>query len=182
MRIVPAVYVMVAAVPWLFLLARSDWKTRTLPNRLTLGGSAVILAWLFGWGGVPLVLNGLLGGVIAGGILLIPFLIRAAGAGDVKYLFAGGLLVGYPAVFPMLLLTSLYGVVLGIGMQIAGRLDGARIRHILHCLFDFRYDRKAGAEGLPDRASEKVRVPFGVAISAGIFTTLLLRIIGEYRT
>ena len=37
------------------------------------------------------------GGVLA---LLIPFLIRAAGGGDVKFIFAGGLLVGFPAVFP----------------------------------------------------------------------------------
>ena len=182
MRIVPTIYVMIAALPWLIVLACSDWKNRTLPNRLTLGGSAVILAWHFGWGGVPFVLNGLLGGVIAGGILLIPFLIRAAGAGDLKYLFAGGLLVGYPAVFPMLFLTSIYGLLLGIGMQIAGKLDGARIRHYLHCLFDLRYDRAAGRKNLPDRSSEKVRVPFGVAISAGIFTILVLRIIGEYRT
>ena len=54
----------------------------------------LILVFLFLAGGLPRVLNGLLGGAVAGGILLIPFLLRAAGAGDLKFLFAGGLLTG----------------------------------------------------------------------------------------
>lgn len=180
MHVTPTVYVITAATPWLFLLARHDWKDRTLPNRLTLGGSLVILVWLFGWGGLPCLLNGLLGGVIAGGLLLIPFLIRAAGAGDVKFLFAGGLLAGYPAVIPMIFLTSVFGLILGILMRLTGRLDPARLRHLARCLFDWRYDRAEGRKNLPDREDERVRIPFGVAIAAGIWTTLLLRIAGEY--
>lgn len=180
MRVTQTVYVIAAATPWLAALAWCDWKSRRLPNRLTLGGAAAILAWHFGWGGVPALLNSLIGGAIAGGLLLIPFLIRAAGAGDVKYIFAGGLLVGFPAVLPMLMLTSLFGLALGIVMQIAGALDGARVKHLFRCLFDWRYDRAEGRRNLPDRENEKVRVPFGVAISAGVWTTLLLRLILEY--
>ena len=131
-------------------------------------------------GGVPYLLNSLLGGIVAGALLLIPFLVRAAGAGDLKYLFAGGLLAGYPAVFPMLLLTSVFGLVLGIIMQITGRVDAARLKHFFRCACDWRYDRAEGRKNLPDRESEKVRIPFGVAISAGIWTTLLLRLAGEY--
>lgn len=180
MHITPTAYLIAAATPWLIVLGKYDWKTRTLPNRLTLGGSAVILVWLFGWGGVPYLLNSLLGGVVAGALLLIPFFVRAAGAGDLKYLFAGGLLVGYPAVFPMLLLTSVFGLVLGIVMQITGRVDAARLKHFFRCLCDWRYDRAEGRKKLPDKESETVRIPFGIAISAGIWTTLLLRLVGEY--
>ena len=180
MRVTQTVYALAAAAPWGAVLAWCDWKYRRLPNWLTLGGAAAILAWQFGWGGVPYLLNSLLGGAIAGGLLLLPFLIRAAGAGDVKYLFAGGLLVGFPAVFPMLLLASLFGLALGISMRIFGALDGARVKHLFRTLFDWRYDRADGRRDLPDREDEKVRIPFGVAISAGILTTLLLRLIGEY--
>ena len=120
------------------------------------------------------------GGAIAGGLLLIPFLIRAAGAGDVKYLCAGGLLVGFPAVLPMLLIASLAGLVLGAAMRISGALDGARVKHLFRCLFDWSYDRAEGRKTLPDREDEKARIPFGAAISVGIWTTLLLRLIGEY--
>ena len=179
MQITPTVYVIAAATPWLFVLGRSDWKSRKLPNRLTLGGSVVIVAYLLLAGGVPRLLNGLLGGVIAGGVLLLPFLLRAAGAGDLKFLFAGGLLVGFPAVFPMLILTSFLGLFLGIGMQIAGLTDPARLKHFFRCAFDWRYDRAEGRKDLPPGSDEKCRVPFGVAIAAGVWTTLLLRVIGE---
>ena len=180
MRVTQTVYVIAAATPWVVVLAWYDWRFRRLPNWLTLGGAAAILAWQFGWGGVPYLLNSLLGGAIAGGVLLIPFLIRAAGAGDVKYLFAGGLLVGFPAVLPMLFISSLTGLVLGAGMRIAGVLDGARVRHFFRCLFDWRYDRAEGRKELPDREDERARIPFGTAISVGIWTTLLLRLVGEY--
>lgn len=180
MQVTPTVYVIVAATPWLILLAVRDWKTRTLPNALTLGGAAVIAAAQFGFGGLPLLLNALLGGVVAGGVLLIPFLIRTAGAGDVKYLFAGGLLVGWPAALPMLFLTSVFGVLIGAAMQLSGRLDGARLKHLFRCLFDWRYDRAEGRRKLPDKENERVRVPFGVAISAGIWVTLLVRLYQEY--
>lgn len=179
MQITSTVYAIAAATPWLFVLGRSDWKTRKLPNHLTLGGSAVILVFLFLAGGLPRVLNGLLGGAVAGGILLIPFLLRAAGAGDLKFLFAGGLLTGWPAVVPMLLLTSVFGLFLGIGMQIAGLTDPARLKHFFRCAFDWRYDRAEGRKDLPPGSDEKCRVPFGVAIAAGVWTTLLLRVIGE---
>ena len=180
MRVTQTVYVIAAATPWVVALAWCDWRFRRLPNRLTLGGAAVILAWQFGWGGVPYLLNSLLGGAIAGGLLLIPFLIRAAGAGDVKYLFAAGLLVGYPAVLPMLLISSLSGLVLGAAMRLAGALDGARVRHFFRSIFDWRYDRAEGRKNLPDREDERARIPFGAAISVGVWTTLLLRLIGEY--
>lgn len=180
MQITPTVYVIVAATPWLFVLGKNDWKTRKLPNHLTLGGSVVILGYLLFAGGIPLLLNGLLGGAVAGGVLLLPFLLRAAGAGDVKFLFAGGLLAGWPAVFPMLVLTSLFGLFLGVGMQLAGLTDAARLKHHFRCAFDWRYDRAEGRKNLPERSDERCRVPFGIAIAAGIWTTLLLRVIGEY--
>lgn len=180
MQITSSVYEIAAATPWLIALGIQDWKTRTLPNRYTLGGFLVILVWKLGFGGLPYMLNGLLGAAVAGGMLLIPFLIRAAGGGDLKYLFAGGMLVGFPAVFPMLILTSLAGLVLGLLMQLSGHLDPSRLKHFCRCIFDWRYDRAEGRKNLPDRENEKVRVPFGVAISAGVWATLFLRVAGEY--
>ena len=82
----------------------------------------------------------------------------------------------------MLFLISVFGLLLGIVMQLSGRFDPARLKHIAHCLFDWRYDRKQGRLNLPDRENEKVRIPFGVAISLGVWGTLLLRIAGEYST
>ena len=179
MQITPTAYVIAAATPWLFALGMCDWRTRKLPNQLTLGGAAVIAVSSFFCRGVPPIGNALLGGAIAAGLLVIPFLLRAAGGGDLKFLFAGGLLVGFPAVFPMLMLTSVFGLLLGIAMQIAGLVDPARLKHFLRSAFDWRYDRAEGRKNLPPRENERCRVPFGVAIAAGIWVTLLLRMIGE---
>jgi len=175
----PSMCLAAAAVPYLVVLGWCDWRTRRLPNVLTLGGALVVLVWRAGWGGWPCLAGGLLGGVIAGALLLIPFLLRAAGAGDLKYLFTGGLLVGFPAVFPMLFLTSVCGLILGIVMQVCGRLDPARVKHLVRSVFDWRYDRAEGRKNLPGKESESVRIPFGVAISCGIGLTLLLRLLGE---
>ena len=175
----PTMWLAAAAVPYLAVLGWYDWRTRRLPNVLTFGGAVVAAVWRVGWGGWPCLAGGLLGGVIAGALLLIPFLLRAAGAGDLKYLFTGGLIVGFPAVFPMLFITSVCGLILGIVMQICGRLDLARVKHLFRSVFDWRYDRAAGRADLPSRESESVRIPFGVAISSGIGLTLLLRIAGE---
>jgi len=43
----------------------------------------------------------------------------------------------------------------------------------LRMLFDWRYDRKAAAAALPDRESDRVRVPFSIAIGAGVLLVLL---------
>ena len=175
----PTAWLALAAAPYLFVLGWCDWRTRRLPNVLTLGGALVFAVWRAGWGGLPCLVNGLIGGGIAGLLLLIPFLLRAAGAGDLKYLFSGGLLVGFPAVFPMLLLTSVCGLLLGVAMQVAGRVDPARVRHIFRSIFDWRYDRAEGRKSLPGKESESVRIPFGVAVSAGLELTILLRWLGE---
>ena len=171
--ILPMLKITVISV-WLFMLARKDWQTRTLPNYLTLSGAIVFLVWRLGWGGVPCLWSGFLGGVIASLLLLLPFLLRASGAGDIKYLFAIGSLVGFPKVFATLFLICVVGVILGFSMLLTKRLNGARLKHLFNCIFNFRYDRQKGKASLPDKEAEAVRIPFGVAISVGTFISLVL--------
>ncbi len=171
--ILPILKIAVISV-WLFMLARKDWKTRTLPNYLTLSGALVFLVWRLGWGGVSCLWSGFLGGVIAALLLLIPFLLRASGAGDIKYLFAVGILIGFPQIFATLFLICVVGVILGFSMLLTKRLNGARLKHLFNCFFNFCYDRQKGKESLPDKEAEAVRIPFGVAISAGTFISLVL--------
>ena len=45
---------------------------------------------------------------------------------------------------------------------------------VIYCFFNFCYDRQKGKESLPDKEAEAVRIPFGVAISAGTFISLVL--------
>ncbi|OQA87187.1 MAG: Type IV leader peptidase family protein [Lentisphaerae bacterium ADurb.Bin242] len=161
--------------PWLILLCRYDWRERRLPNLLTLGGAACILVWRLGWGGVPSFLDGLAGAVVCAVFLLVPLLVRAAGAGDVKMLFACGAVTGLGTVLEFLLFTSLSGLAVVVLMLLTHHADGARLKHYFRSLFDWRYDRAAGKAALPPKSSERVRVPFGLAIASGLWLTLIFK-------
>lgn len=168
---------LIAVSPWLYLLCRSDWKSRRLPNGLTLGGLAVVLIFRLGFG-VPYFLNGLWGMLICGGFLLLPVLLRAAGAGDLKMISACGAVVGLTGCLDFLMAMALSGLVLVIVMLMMKAADGARLKHYARTLFDWRYDRKAGKAALPPKDSERTRVPFGIAIAAGLWIVLGIKCVG----
>ncbi len=170
--------VLLAVTPWLFMLCRSDWKNRVLPNYLTLGGAAVALVWRFGWGGVPFFLDGLFAALLCGLFLFVPFLLRGAGAGDVKMLFAAGAVVGWNGILNLLMFVSVAGLAVAVYMQLNGMVDSSRLKHCFRCVFDWRYDRVAGRAALPPKENERVRIPFGLAVAIGLWLTLLLRCAG----
>lgn len=167
----------VLLTPWLAVLCIKDIKTRRLPNAWTLGGLAAGLAVQFGWSGVA----GLIDGLQAAGVcilfLLVPFLIRAAGAGDLKMLAACGAFVGMKQVLLLLLAVSFAGFFVAVAMIIARKVGMARMKHAFRSLFDWRYDRSAGRAALPPKEDEGSRIPFGIAIAVGTWVTLLLEAI-----
>jgi prepilin peptidase CpaA len=173
-------FALAASTPWLFFLCLGDWRKRRLPNILTLGGLAVALAFRLGWGGA-FFMDGILGALLCGLFLLIPMLVRAAGAGDVKMLAACGAVCGLGGSLHFLLATSLSGLVLVIVMLCLRAADGARLKHYARILFDWRYDRSSGGKTIPSRESEKARIPFGIAIAAGLWTVLAVTCAETFR-
>ena len=169
-----SLYLILALTPWLVVLCWYDWKWRRLPNLLTLGMAGAALGWRFGFGYLPLLADGALGGLAAGLFLLIPFLLRGAGGGDVKMLFAVGCACGLARVPMLLFCTSFAGFIMAIAMLIAGKADSSRLKHWCRCIFDWRYDRKAGAAALPVAKKESTGVPYGVAIALGMWVTLAM--------
>jgi len=163
------------AAPWLVWLSVCDIRKRELPNRLTLGGAAVMAAVSLA-AGVNYLLGSLVTAFLAACFLLLPFFLRAAGAGDVKMLFAAGLAAGPGNTLNLILLISLAGLALALVFLLAKRVDTARLKHYLRCLFDFRYDRKEGEKTLPPPETETCRVPFGVAIAAGLLLNLAFQL------
>ena len=133
-----------------------------------------------GYGGTPMLVSGLLGGLAGGAFLFVPFLMRGAGGGDVKMLFAAGVMTGlargdvmaWPRVLSLLWYTSLAGLVFGVTMILLGRADTRRLRHFFRSVFDWRYDRKAAAATLPPKTSKKVSIPFSVPITIGLLLAL----------
>jgi prepilin peptidase CpaA len=167
------VYKLLLAAPWLVALCVSDIRSRRLPNVLTLGGALAALAALWGVGGMAAMLDGLAAGALCGLFLLLPFFLRAAGGGDVKMLFACGIVAGMRHAMSLLLFMAFAGFILALVMAVAGRVDLARLKHAGRCLVDWRYDRRAGRAALPPRESERGRVPFGIAIAAGLVAALI---------
>ena len=168
---------LIAVSPWLYLLCRSDWKSRRLPNGMTLGGLAVVLIFRLGCG-LPYFMSGLWGMLICGGFLLLPVLFHAAGAGDLKMISACGAVVGLSQCLDFLLAMALSGLVLVIVMLFMKAADGARLKHYARTLFDWHYDRKAGKAALPPKDSERTRVPFGIAIASGLWIVLCINCVG----
>lgn len=172
----PSVWIffrMILLTPWLGYLCWSDAKHRRLPNVWTLGGLLVALCVQTGWHGW----SGLKGGLLSAGIavlfLLLPFILRAAGAGDVKMLAACA------AFFParempfFIMAVAFAGLVVAVAMLIMRQVSAARLKHCFRSLFDWRYDRMAGREALPPKEDERARVPFGIAIALGTWATLI---------
>ena len=170
-------YLLIFITPFLAGLCYYDCRYRRLPNYITLSLAIIGLAWRLGEGGCPVFLNGLYGGVVCGLFLLLPFLMHGAGGGDVKMLFAAGCALGMNRCGLLLMLTSLSGVILAVIMLICRQVNGQRLMHYCRVLFDFRYDRVEGRKNLPDKNDEKNRIPFGIAIAAGVWFTLILELV-----
>lgn len=172
---------LVLATPWLIWLSVCDCKRHELPNRLTFGGAAVMAAVALA-AGIDYLLGSLITAFLSMLFLLLPFFLRAAGAGDVKMLFAAGLTAGPPGpemvnLLVLIFMVSLAGLLLAVVMLLIRRVNTARLKHYLRCLFDFRYDREAGRKAMPPPDTEACRVPFGVAIAIGLWSYLLMQFI-----
>ncbi len=158
--------------PVLAVLCWKDWRTRTLPNVLTFGLGVLAVVWRVCWDGAGGVADGCLGGLAGALFLLVPYLMKAAGGGDVKMLAAAGILAGFRLCAAQLLFVSVAGLLLAGCMLATRAVSAVRVKHVFRCAFDWRYDRAKGREGLPPKSDETVRVPFGVAIAAGTLATL----------
>ena len=169
----PALVVFSLLTPYLAVLCYLDCRYRRLPNVLTLGGALVALAARYGAGGMACGNEGALGGIVCGLFLLLPFVMHAAGGGDVKMLAAVGCALGLGRVVETILFTSIAGLLLMGVFLIWGNADSSRLKHMFRSAFDWRYDRKAGRAALPPKDSERCRVPFGVAIAVGAWTALI---------
>ena len=128
---------------WSVALAAPDLRHRRLPNALTLGGAVAALALRTVAAGAEGLMDGLEGGAICAALLLLPFLLHAAGGGDVKMLFAVGCFFGSARAVGALFWISVSGLALALAFL----------------AFVPKAKRRA--------------LPFGVAISAGSLLELL---------
>jgi prepilin peptidase CpaA len=162
-----------AQIIWISALAFSfpagviDWRTRKIPNWLTVSGFAIgvgIHAWLAGWHGV---LTSLEGTGLALGILLPLVLLRALGAGDWKLMGAIGALLG-PVMMLFVLLAS---IVVTAGMAVLRMMQAGRVKSTLvnvvtlvkgFATFGLKPNPKISLDN-----PQLMKVPFGVGAAIG---------------
>jgi prepilin peptidase CpaA len=151
----------------------TDVATRRIPNKLTYLGMMVAIAGRFaleGWHGLG---SAVAGGLVGGGAFLIFYLLHAMGAGDVKLITAVGCFVGPLAAIQIVFAAAIAGGILAIVYSLwQGRLRIvlANARELIN------FHAAVGAEVHPSlnlSNPQAVRLPYGVAIAAGVVYSAL---------
>jgi len=156
----PAVFAAVAGF--------SDWRSRRIPNWLTVGGlvlGVVVSCLAEGWSGAK---SSLLGAALGLGLLL-PFVIsRSLGAGDWKLIGALGAFLGPAHLLAVLFATLLVAGVMALALVIWKRRLGETLRNIGRMLAALVTLRMPGPEVSLDNP-DSLKIPFGVAAAIAVF-------------
>jgi len=149
-----------------------DWRSRRIPNWLTVPGLLIGIAANAIAGGWPGLKSSLLGAGL-GLLVLLPFvLVRSLGAGDWKLAGALGAFVG-PAVLADLLMGSIFVAgIMALALVIYKRRFLQTLRNIGRMLASMVTFRMPGPEVSLDNP-QSLKVPYGVALA---LTTLLFGI------
>jgi len=120
-----------------------DIKTKQIPNILVL---IMIIAWLLlvvpvmfydtGYG-INMLLNSLLGLLAGGGIFLLVYIIsrRGLGGGDVKFMAAAGLFLGFPETIPAIFYGTVFAAVTGLILILIKKLNRKETMPLVPFLF-----------------------------------------------
>ena len=153
------------ASAFLFLCCATDTFLGEIPNPLNL---ALLLSAIFYHGltsGASGVVASLLGLLLGGALLMIPYLLGGTGGGDVKALAALGALLGPAAIFQMFLYTGLIGGGLALLHYVVARTPSAARHHPLRTFLgtgDWQALR-------PRNSAWKARFPYAAALCFGFF-------------
>lgn len=153
------------ASAFLFLCCATDTFMGEIPNPLNL--TLILCAILYhglngGAGAIGIALLGLL---LGGSLLMIPYLLGGTGGGDVKALAALGALLGPAAIFQMFLYTGLIGGGLALLHYLVARSPRTGHCHPLRTFLgtgDWRALK-------PQSAAAKERFPYAAALCFGFF-------------
>ena len=150
-----------------------DVRQGRIPNWLTYPGivSGVVLrGLLLGWKGAG---SAVVGCLLAGGVFLLFYLVRAMGGGDVKLAAALGSIIGPGNAVVMLVATALCGGVLALVYAMCGHRIRATVRNLGTVL---RFHAWAGMRAHPELNLDNpvaLRMPYGLAIVAGTLYAFL---------
>jgi prepilin peptidase CpaA len=165
------IVLMMAVLALVTAAAVIDWRSRRIPNLLTLGGMLAGFALQAGFNGLDGT-QAALGGWAVGFALLIPgYALGQTGAGDVKLMASAGIFLGPATTLVAGVSSILVGALLALLIALFGR--GAspwrRFGNMLRCLLV-----TGKAAYVPPQAGEVMALgfPYAVAIAAGTVLAL----------
>ena len=153
--------------------ADTDYRSRTIPNRVTLPALLAALVSYGISGGLHGVSAAACGALVAGGILLPGWLLGWMGAGDVKLMAAAGAWLAWPVSLTATLVSLMAGGVIALIVALRHRALGRSLRGAAAM--------GAWAAILPGRkgpapAASDLRFPFAAAILTGSMISLWIRL------
>src|ERR1700688_2880278 len=161
--------ILVLTVALALIAGWTDWRSRRIPNWLTVPGFLVGL-------GANMLASGMVGlktslvGAGLGLLVLLPFVfLRSLGAGDWKLAGALGSLVGWAALADLLMGSVLVAGVMALGLVIYKRRFKETLRNIAGILASMFTLHMPRAEVSLDNP-QSLKVPYGVALA---LTTLI---------
>jgi prepilin peptidase CpaA len=153
-----------------------DVVSRRIPNAFTLPAILFGLLLHFSLGGWRQLGSAAAGGLLCGLIFLLFHLAGGMGGGDVKLITAAGCIAGLSLVAPLLILTSLAGGAMAVGVALYHR----RLKQtLLNMCALVAHHRTAGLAPHPDfnlDNAQALRLPYAMAIAAGSALSLCLLI------
>lgn len=159
----------------LTLACATDFRTRRIPNVLTLSAAAGALLFHLATGGWAAA-GWSLAGLFLGAVLFFPmFALRGMGAGDVKLLAAVGAWLGPGQVAMVALATSIVGGAIAIVVALAHGYLRKALTNLYLILVHWRV---AGVRPLPAVTLEKAsgpRLAYAFPIAIGTVVTLWLK-------
>ena len=175
---VPLSLVFVAAVAaFTTAAAISDWRTRRLPNRLTVPAFAAAVLMHTAVNGLAGPGFSLAGSVTGFGILLVLWLIGGGGGGDVKLMGALGAWLGATLTFHVFVLSAVVAAIATAAVLLADVLNrgfGFVRRRYLAAGSAGRLGsaNAPDSEGGPSRRANCHILPYAVPVAAGTWMTL----------
>lgn len=161
------------------IAAGFDLYCRRIPNWLTASTlicGIVIHLTISGWSGV---LIAGAGGMIAGLIFFIFFLLGGMGAGDVKLITALGVVIGINYTPPLLLFTALAGGVSAVLMIAAQGRGMESVRNLGRLFYHFLANGPREHPELNLQSNTSLKMPYAVPIAVGTFLTFYLHKVGK---
>jgi prepilin peptidase CpaA len=152
------------AVALALIAGYTDWRTRRIPNWLTVPGLLIgisVNAAVGRWAGVEFSLKG----AGLGLLLLLPFVfLRSLGAGDWKLAGALGAFVGWEVLVTLLMGSVFVAGIMALGLVIYKRRFKETLRNIGRLLGSMLTFHRPGPEVSLDNP-RSLKVPYGVALA-----------------